>query len=103
MLIVHGAEKAAEVLRDRRRTQQDDLPPEVLETSSRALGQPVSSVDEVVRLILDRVRDEGDRAVRDLTEKLDGRDPGDLEVSPGAILDAYVPAGPLATWWRPCG
>ena len=89
MLIVHGAEKAAEVLRDRRSTQQDDLPPEVLETSSRALGQPVASVDDFVRIVLARVRDGGDRAVRDLTEKLDGRDTGDLEVSCSAISDAY--------------
>ena len=89
MLIVHGAAEAAEVLRDRRRRQHDDLPPEVLARSSRALGQPVSTVDEAVRLILARVRDGGDRAVRDLTEKLDGRDPGGLEVSLGAISDAY--------------
>ena len=89
MIIVHGAAEAGEVLRDRRRRQHHDLPPEVLEKSSLALGQPVSTVDEVVRLILARVRDGGDRAVRDLTEKLDGRDPGDLEVSRRAISGAY--------------
>ena len=89
MMIVHGAAEAAEVLRDRRRRQQHDLPAEVLERSSNALGQPVSSVDEVVRLILVRVRDGGDRAVRDLTEKLDGRAPGDLEVSRSTIVGAY--------------
>ena len=89
MMIVHGAAEAAEVLRDRRRRQHHDLPPEVLEKSSLALGQPVSTVDEVVRLILARVRDGGDPAVRDLTEKLDGRDPGDLEVSRSAISGAY--------------
>ena len=89
MMIVHGAAKAAEVLRDRRRSQRDDIPPEVLEASSRALGQTVASVDDVVRHILARVRDGGDRAVRDLTGKLDGRAPGDLEVSRDAISDAY--------------
>ncbi len=89
MLIVHGAAEAAEALRDRRMRGQHDLPPEMLEASSRALGRPVSSVDEAVRLILDMVRDGGDGAVRDLTGKLDGRDPGDLEVSRRAISDAY--------------
>ena len=61
----------------------------MLARSSSALGQPVSTVEEAVRLILDMVRDEGDRAVRDLTEKLDGRGPGDLEVSRDAISAAY--------------
>ena len=89
MMIVYGAEKAAEVLRDRRKSQQDDLPHGVLETSSQALGQPVASVDEFVRLVLARVRDGGDRAVRDLTERLDGRAPGDLEVPRSSISDAY--------------
>ena len=89
MMVVFGAAEAARALRDRRRSQQDDLPAGVLETSSRALGQPVASVDDFVRVVLARVRDGGDRAVRDLTEKLDGRDPGDLEVSRSAMLDAY--------------
>ena len=89
MLIVHGAAEAAEALRDLRRRQHHDIPPGVLARSSTALGQPVSTVEEAVRLILDRVRDGGDHAVRDLTEKLDGRDPGDLEVSRDAISAAY--------------
>ncbi len=89
MMVVHGAAEAARALRDLRSSQQDALPAGVLETSSRALGQPVASVDDFVRIVLSRVRDGGDRAVRDLTEKLDGRDPGDLEVSRGAISAAY--------------
>ena len=89
MMIVYGAAKAAEVLRERRESQQDDLPPGVLETSSWALGQPVDSVDDFARVVLARVRDGGDLAVRDLTEKLDGRDPGDLEVTRSAIAEAY--------------
>ena len=89
MMIVHGAAKAAEVLRDRRESQHEELPPGLLATSSWALGQPVDSVDDFARVVLARVRDGGDRAVRELTEKLDGRDPGDLEVSRSAISDAY--------------
>ncbi len=89
MMIVHGAAEAARVLRDRRISQRDDIPAGVLETSSKALGQPVSSVDEFVRLVLARVREGGDRAVCDLTEKLDGRDPGELEVPRAAIADVY--------------
>ena len=77
------------MLRDLRLSQQDDLPAGVLETSSRALGQPVASVDDFVRIVLARVRDGGDRAVRELTQKLDGRDPGELEVSRSAISAAY--------------
>ena len=89
MMVVHGAAEAARVLRGRRISQRDDLPAGVLETSSKALGQPVSSVDDFVRIVLARVREGGDRAVRELTEKLDGRDPGELEVSRRAITDAY--------------
>ena len=94
MIIVHGASEAASVLRDRRARQGEGLPQEVLARSSRALGQPVATVEEAVRLILDMVREGGDRAVRDLSEKLDGRDPGSLEVSGQAIARAYdeVPA-----------
>ena len=89
MMIVHGAAKAAEVLRDRRESQHEELPPGLLETSSRALGQPVDSVDDFARVVLARVRDGGDRAVRELTEKLDGQDPGDLEVTRSEIAEAY--------------
>ena len=94
MIIVHGASEAASVLRDRRARQGEGLPQEVLARSSRALGQPVATVEEAVRLILDMVREEGDLAVRELTEKLDGRDPGGLEVSRQEIDEAYerVPA-----------
>lgn len=89
MMVVHGAAKAAEVLRDRRESQHEELPPGLLATSSRALGQPVDSVDDFARVVLARVRDGGDRAVRELTEKLDGQDPGDLEVTRSAIAEAY--------------
>ncbi len=89
MIIVHGASEAASVLRDRRTRQGEGLPQEVLARSSRALGQPVATVEEAVRLILDMVREGGDRAVRDLSEKLDGRDPGCLEVSRQEIDGAY--------------
>ena len=89
MMIVHGAAKAAEVLRDRRESQHEELPPGLLATSSRALGQPVDSVDDFARVVLARVRDGGDRAVRELTEKLDGRAPGDLEVTRSEIAEAY--------------
>ena len=94
MMIVHGASEAASVLRDRRERQQHDLPPQVLARSSQALGQSVATVEEAVRLILDMVREGGDLAVRELTEKLDGRDPGGLEVSRQEIDEAYerVPA-----------
>ncbi len=89
MMIVHGAAKAAEVLRDRRESQHEELPPGLLATSSRALGQLVDSVDDFARVVLARVRDGGDRAVRELTEKLDGQDPGDLEVTRSEIAEAY--------------
>ncbi len=89
MMIVHGASEAASVLRDRRERQQHDLPPQVLARSSQALGQSVATVEEAVRLILELVRDGGDLAVRVLTEKLDGRDPGSLEVSRQEIDGAY--------------
>ena len=89
MMVVHGAAKAAEALSARRAQRWDDLPSEALARSSEALGQPVSTVEQVARLILDRVRDGGDRAVRDLAEKLDGHRPSSLEVPAQTISSAY--------------
>ncbi len=89
MMVVHGTPDAARALKDRRAQRWDDLPDDALVRSSAALGQPVSTVEEAVRLILDRVREGGDSAIRDLAEKLDGDRPGSLEVSARTIANAY--------------
>jgi histidinol dehydrogenase len=61
--------------------------PDATAADLRALVPPPADVEGDVRAILDAVRERGDAAVREFTERFDGADPGDLRV-PLEQLDA---------------
>jgi histidinol dehydrogenase len=63
------------------------LGPDTSAEEIRALVPPASDVEDAVREILAAVRDRGDDAVRDLTERFDGARVDDLRV-PGGEIDA---------------
>ena len=88
MKIVHGLEQAREVLLTGRGLNLDSVPPHIQEGIEKVFGLPMTPA-EVVRHILERVRNEGDAAVRDLTSKLDGADIEELEVPASAVAAAY--------------
>ena len=88
MRTIHGVENARKALCDNRGLNLDNVPVETLDKTSQALGQPVTLV-QAVDLILRRVREGGDDALRDLIRKLDGVELTDLEVPPTAVADAY--------------
>lgn len=46
---------------------------------------PVTDLDDAVRTILNRVKNEGDRALEYFTEKFDGVKPGNLKITPAEI------------------
>ena len=88
MRTIKGLQKAQKALCDDRGLNLDRVPPEVLEKTSKALGKLVTPVG-AVELILERVREDGDDALRDLTQKLDGTELTDFEVPLESVADAY--------------
>ena len=89
MNIVYGNKAIADVLNDRRQNVTQDIPAELLQHSSKAIGRPVSTVEEFVRIVLNKVQDEGDAAILELAKLLDGSQLTVVEVSKQTILDAY--------------
>ena len=88
MRTIKGLQKAQKALCEGRGLNLDNVPPEVLEKTSKALGKPITPVG-AVELILERVREDGDDALRDLTQKLDGTELTDFEVPLESVTDAY--------------
>ena len=70
-----------------------DVPDEMLDDNERLFGARIGP-DEVVRRILADVRERGDAAVRDWTQKLDGVDVDDLRVDSERILRSSAEVGP---------
>ena len=93
MRTVHGLKAAEEALCQGRRLDLGSVPPHVQRKTTEVFGEPLSPV-QVVSLILQRVRDEGDEAVRDLTSKLEGVDLDSFEVPTAAVADAYKRVAP---------
>lgn len=88
MRIVEGLEQSKGALLKGRGLNLDNVPQHVQEGIQKVFGSPMSPA-EVVQHILDRVRKEGDSAVRDLTSKLDGADIEDFEVPASVVTAAY--------------
>ena len=88
---VIGLERSSELLCKGRGLGLDQVPPHVLDRTERALGRRLTPA-ATVELILEEVRARGDDAVRELTRKLDGHDPGEFEVSQDTIAKAYAEA-----------
>ena len=70
-----------------------DVPEDMLDENERLFGARIGP-DEVVRRILADVRERGDAAVRDWTEKLDGVWLEDLRVDSETILQSSAQVGP---------
>ena len=84
--IVKGIENARSALISRRNLDTGDIPAHVWERTEEAFGQPLSP-PEVVELIINRVRENGDSAVRDLALRLDGVELDSLEVPSSLISE----------------
>ena len=86
---IHGLRKALRALCDDRGLNLDAVPPDVLRKTSEALGQDDLTPTRAVELVLERVREGGDAALRDLSSKLDGAQLEAFEVPPADVADAY--------------
>ena len=88
MRVMRGLAEASKGLLENRGFGLDQVPPRVQAATERAFGEPLTPT-QVVRLILDQVRERGDAALRELTQKLEGTDLAEIEVPPSAIAEAY--------------
>ncbi len=80
MRTVYGIKAARDALAKGRRLDLASVPSSFLDTTERVFGERLSPIETVSRII-DSVRNEGDKAVRDLTAALDGQDYQRLEVT----------------------
>ena len=87
MRIVRGLEDARRLLCEGRGLGLDDVPQSLLDGIAGIFGERLTPL-QVVERIVRRVRDEGDAAVREFTELIDGVAPDDMEVPRSAIADA---------------
>ena len=87
MRIVRGLEEARQVLCEGRGLGLDDVPQSLLDGIAGIFGEALTPL-QVVERIVRRVRSEGDAAVREFTEMIDGVAPDCLEVPRSAIDDA---------------
>ncbi len=84
MRIVRGFEDARRVLCDGRGLGLDDVPQSLLDGIERIFGEALTPL-QVVERVVRRVRAEGDAAVREYSELLDGAASDELEVPRSAI------------------
>ena len=87
MRIVRGLEDARQVLCEGRGLGLDDVPQSLLEGIADLFGEALTPM-QVVERIVRRVRVEGDVAVREYSDLLDGAAPGAFEVPRSAIAEA---------------
>ena len=88
MRVVRGMAEAVETLCKDRGLNLDRVPPHIQERTERVFGESLSPA-QVVELVLKRVREEGDAAVRELSRKLDGAELKEMQVPPPALAKAY--------------
>ncbi len=88
MRIVYGMKESRETLLAGRGLGLDAVPASILERTESAFGKSMTPT-ETAQYIIDRVREGGDSAVRDITKRLDGIDLDDFEVPISTIQQAY--------------
>jgi histidinol dehydrogenase len=71
-----------------RRDQETGLPPAVAARLRQVFGRETSAEEAVARIV-DDVRRQGDVALRDYAQRIDGRLPANLAVDPGDLEAAY--------------
>ena len=89
MRIIKGREEALKTILRRRRLEEADLPEHLRDRDRRLFG-PGLDLEQVVRRIVQAVRDVGDTAVLRFNEALDGSAPAPLVVSNEEIEAAYA-------------
>ena len=87
MKIVRGIKKAKEVLSRPQGLGLEDIPPQVQARINELFGESLTPT-QVVERIMERVRIEGDDALRDLTHHIEGTELSELEVSQQEITSA---------------
>ena len=92
MRIVRGLEGARRVLCEGRGLGLDDVPQSLLEGIAAIFGEELTPL-QVVERIVRGVRADGDAAVREFAQLIDGDAPGDFEVPRDVILSGrhYTP------------
>ena len=88
MRIIYGMRESRETLLAGRGLGLDAVPASILERTESAFGKSMTPT-ETAQYIIDRVREGGDNAVRDITKRLDGIDLDDFEVPNSTIQQAY--------------
>ncbi len=86
--IYESPQEASQILNRRQMLTLDDVPSMVLEGIERVFGEPLTPETAVARLLSD-VRVRGDDALREWTERIDGRALGEPEVPREAWARAY--------------
>jgi histidinol dehydrogenase len=89
---VEGFDKASQLLTRTKVSEHLTMPPTLAAQTRRIFGQELS-VQEVVNRIICQVRDQGDKALFEYTEKLDGVRLGSLEIDRREVADAYEKTG----------
>lgn len=92
MKVLTGYKAAIEAL-DQRKPLEESAPPNVLARLAELFGAEISPADAVARILKD-VREQGDRALLDYTERIDGVRLGSLEVSREEIEEAWKQVEP---------
>ena len=88
MRIVYGMKESRETLLAGRGLGLDVVPVSILERTESAFGRSMTPT-ETAQFIIDRVREGGDDAVRDITKRLDGIELDDFQVPASSIEAAY--------------
>ena len=88
MRVVRGITEAARALTESRGLELRQVPDHILARTEEVFGKPLTPI-QVAELILDQVREGGDDAVREITRRIDGTTPEDLEIPQSAIEKAY--------------
>ena len=88
MKIVYGLKESSDSLLAQRGLGLDVVPASILEHTETAFGRSMTPT-ETAQFIIDRVREGGDDAVRDITKRLDGIELDDFQVPASAIEAAY--------------
>ena len=88
MRIVRGFEAARDALCNNRGLNLADVPAHVQAKTEEVFGERLTPA-QAVEVIVDRVRRKGDEAILDLTRRIDGVDPEDIEVPRSAVAKAY--------------
>lgn len=79
MRVLYGKEAALAALTRTPGYEEPQLPQEAAERTARIFGEPLTAAQAAARVV-DDVRDRGDDAVREWTRRIDGVEPGALEV-----------------------